>query len=98
MHKNYKKAFTLSEVLITLGVIGVVAAMTIPAVINKYKEHVTVNKVKKFYSMISQAFLMSVKDNGYANEWSVENEQNSITAKQIAGYFKPYLKIIKATF
>ena len=30
----YKKAFTLAEVLITLGVIGVVAAMTLPSVIN----------------------------------------------------------------
>lgn len=31
------EGFTLAEVLITLGIIGVVAAMTIPAVINKYK-------------------------------------------------------------
>ena len=34
---NLKKAFTLAEVLITLGIIGVVAAMTLPTVVNKYK-------------------------------------------------------------
>ena len=40
-----KKAFTLAEVLITLGIIGVVAAMTIPSLINAYRERVTVTKV-----------------------------------------------------
>lgn len=50
-----KKAFTLAEVLITLGIIGVVAAITMPVLINKYQEIVTVTKVKKFYSLMSQA-------------------------------------------
>ena len=40
-------AFTLSEVLITLGIIGIVAAMTLPALIGNYQKHVTVNKLKK---------------------------------------------------
>lgn len=47
--------FTLAEVLITLGVIGVVAAFTVPTLINNYKEKVTVTKVKKFYLTMSQA-------------------------------------------
>ena len=88
-------AFTLAEVLITLGVIGVVSAMTIPVVIKNYQEHVTVNKVKKFYSMISQAFLLSVKDNGYADDWEVGNNRTPTTAIQIAKYIIPYLKIVK---
>ena len=37
---NCKNAFTLAEVLITLGIIGVVAAMTLPAVIQNYRNHV----------------------------------------------------------
>ena len=89
------KAFTLAEVLITLGIIGVVSAMTLPSVINNYKEREIVSKVKKFYSIMNQAFLMSVKDNGYANEWEVVNGQNKTSTRQIAKYFKPYLKIIK---
>ena len=35
---RYKYAFTLAEVLITLGIIGVVAAMTLPALVTKYKD------------------------------------------------------------
>ena len=69
--------------------------MTMPSVIKKYKEQVTVNKVKKFYSMISQAYMLSAKDNGYANEWNVGNGYNTTTANQVATYLKPYLKIIK---
>ncbi len=84
-----RAAFTLAEVLITLGIIGVVATMTIPVLINKYQEQVTVNKVKKFYSMINQALLMSIKDNGYIDEWQYSN------VTEFADYLKPYLKIIK---
>lgn len=90
-----KRAFTLAEVLITLGVIGVVAAMTMPVLIAKYQEHVTVNKVKKFYSMMSQAILMSINNNGYVNEWNVTSNRSPQSAADFAGYIKPYLKIIK---
>ena len=95
-NKNKKsKGFTLAEVLITLGIIGVVAAITMPTLINNYKEKVTVNKVKKFYSMMSQAYLLSVKDNEHADSWNVGNGASSTTATQLASYFKPYLKIQK---
>ena len=49
------RGFTLAEVLITLGIIGVVAAITLPVLIAKYKETVTVAKVKETYSIIAQA-------------------------------------------
>ena len=45
-----KNAFTLAEVLITLGIIGVVAAMTMPSLIASHKEKETVSKLKKVYS------------------------------------------------
>ena len=52
----YKKsAFTLAEVLITLGIIGVVAAMTITTLLAKYQEKQTVTKLKQTYSILSQA-------------------------------------------
>ena len=35
--REKNSAFTLAEVLITLGIIGVVAAMTIPTLISKYQ-------------------------------------------------------------
>lgn len=47
-HHKTKKAFTLAEVLITLGIIGIVAAMTIPALIANYQERVIVSQLKKY--------------------------------------------------
>lgn len=48
-----KKAFTLAETLITLGVIGVVAALTLPTLINSYKKQVTTARLKKFNSIFN---------------------------------------------
>lgn len=48
-------AFTLAEVLITLGIIGIVAVMTIPAIINNSEKQSIVSKVKEAYSIMSQA-------------------------------------------
>lgn len=45
----------MAEVLITLGIIGVVAAMTIPSINAKYKDKELTTRAKKAYSAISQA-------------------------------------------
>ncbi len=50
-----RAAFTLAEVLITLGIIGVVAAMTIPSLITKYKAVVLKSELNTAYSLIGQA-------------------------------------------
>ncbi|MDD3238016.1 MAG: type II secretion system protein [Candidatus Gastranaerophilales bacterium] len=50
-----KKAFTLAEVLITLVIIGVIAAMTIPSLLNNTNKEETKTAVKKAYSALSQA-------------------------------------------
>lgn len=51
-----KRGFTLAEVLITLVIIGIIAAMTIPSLINKTNEQETVVAVKKAYSIFAQAY------------------------------------------
>ena len=51
------KGFTLAEVLITLGVIGVVAAMTMPALVSHYQKKVLETQFKKAYSALSQAMI-----------------------------------------
>lgn len=64
-HFSFKKAaFTLAEVLITLGIIGVVAAMTMPSLIQNYQEKATVTKLKKCYSLVSQAYVSILNDEG----------------------------------
>lgn len=63
-HSLKKAAFTLAEVLITLGIIGVVAAMTMPSLIQNYQEKATVTKLKKCYSLVSQAYVSILNDEG----------------------------------
>ena len=65
-----KKAFTLAEVLITLGIIGVVAAMTLPTVITNVQKKVVENQLKVFNTTINNAFKMShVEHGGNFQDW-----------------------------
>lgn len=57
-----RKGFTLAEVLITLWVIGIVAAMTLPALVAKYKDKVLVNQAKHSYSILSNAMMKTKVD------------------------------------
>ncbi len=68
-----KKGFTLAEVLITLGIIGVVAALTLPSLIQNYREQAIVARVKKFYSVFSQAYAMAVLENGTIDNWGLKD-------------------------
>lgn len=52
-HKK-TRAFTIAEVLITLGIIGIVAAVTIPQLIKNYRHYVLENQFKKAYSIMQQ--------------------------------------------
>lgn len=80
-----KTAFTLAEVLITLGIIGIVAAITIPVLYTNYKKRETASKVKVAYSIFSQAVKLSVEDNGGVGNW---DSDESILGKK---YIIPYL-------
>ena len=60
----FRNGFTLAEVLITLVIIGIIAAMTIPSLMNKTNEQETVVAVKKAYSVINQAYKRVVVENG----------------------------------
>ena len=55
-----KKGFTLAEVLITLGIIGIVAAMTIPMLISKYQKRVIETTLKEDFSIFSQVNKMII--------------------------------------
>jgi len=58
------KGFTLAELFITLGIIGLVAEMTIPALIKSTQDAVLKTTWKKEYSVFSQATMMAISDNG----------------------------------
>ena len=67
LRKGRRVGFTLAEVLITLGVIGVVAALTLPSVVHKYKSEILKNQFKKSYSALSQAVLLAREEVGVTN-------------------------------
>ena len=71
---NDKTAFTLAEVLITLGIIGVVAALTIPSLIANYQEKVYISKARKAYYTLDQAVKHAIAEYGPVYNWPVNHE------------------------
>ena len=63
--KISKSAFTLAEVLITLGIIGVVAAMTMPTLLNSTQGAQYRTAYKKALSVLSQAIVLNVALDDY---------------------------------
>ena len=91
-----KKAFTLTEVLITLGIIGVVTAISMPTLIQTYQKQATCNKLKKMYNNLNNIAQMAVNDNGEMTHWDF-SEQSILNANSnfYKTYFEPYLITIK---
>ena len=87
-----KKGFTLAEVLITLGIIGVVAAMTMPSLIQNHKEKETVVKLKKINSTLQNAYnLMRQEEFG----GTITSMQDFGTNNEFVDTFTKYLKVQK---
>ena len=98
-YRHWCGAFTLAEVLITLGIIGVIAAMTLPALNANYKKHEVETKLKRFYSNMNQAILLSENDNGPKEDWWDNNEISekcngaaSYSEECLQTFFDIYLK------
>lgn len=74
---NYKRnlAFTLAEILLTLGIIGVVAALTIPALMSNIQDYQFQQAWKKEYSTITQAINQVYADEGVS--WNKVNYPNT---------------------
>ena len=99
--------FTLAETLITLAIIGIVASLTMPSLIQSYKKQEASARLKKFYSMMSQAILLSENNNGPISDWnkpffkdSDNNdlepiENNTIVVNYFNSFIKPYIKYTK---
>lgn len=107
MAKIKHNAFTLAEVLITLAIIGVVAALTLPSLTQYYKKCAASTALRKFYSAMSQAILLSQVDNGDPEHWdftsTVKNSDgttdyettNTNTYKFLSTYILPYIRYDK---
>ncbi len=86
--------FTLAEVLVTLGIIGIVAALTIPILLNKYQHTVNIVKWRKAYSQFNQIALKMSEDYEVSTFEQVlatentENNKNDAAIKLFSKYFK----------
>ena len=90
-----KAAFTLAEVLITLGIIGVVAAMTLPTVISNVQKKVVENQLKVFNTTINNAFRMAqVEHGGKFDDWipSYHSFSYAEMREWLGKYLFPYIK------
>lgn len=85
-----RRAFTLAEVLITLGIIGVVAAMTIPNLIAEHQKRATVTKLQKAISVINQAYRLSYEENG---DLTAEEAKTLGAEEYFKKYWEPYIKV-----
>lgn len=85
-----REAFTLAEVLITLGIIGVVAALTIPTLVNNYRKKQFETGLKKEYSVLLQALDMYKQD----NETPLKKEDTDQSSGEFKNKIQPYLKIL----
>ena len=91
-------AFTLAEVLITLGVIGVVAALTIPTLISQHQKKVYVTQFEKAYNTITNAFRLmqaetgsdNLDDNDFITALTVNSSSNEAEVTRLA---KKYFNI-----
>ena len=86
-------AFTLAEVLITLGVIGVVAALTLPSLIQNNIEKQRVSQLKKAYSALSQAYSMVLSESGNPTMWNLMGRWDESSHYILADNMRKYLKL-----
>ncbi len=86
--------FTLAETLITLGIIGVVAAMTLPVLHSKYEKMIIESGLKKTYSDLYNLIKRSEVDNGSYENWDYTlSYENGGTNKFVEKYFAPYINL-----
>ncbi|DAB20413.1 TPA: hypothetical protein CPT81_06775, partial [Candidatus Gastranaerophilales bacterium HUM_20] len=89
-HCQRRFGFTLAEVLVTLGIIGVVSAMTVPSLMQNYQRQSYVVQLHKVYNELSQALLRYQTDKNAVN--ITEAGLNSTAAVQ--SFIENYMKVV----
>ena len=91
---DIKKGFTLSEVLVTVGIIGVVAALTMPTLVNNHQRKVYVTQLHKVYTELSQAAIRAASDN---NAISLDETRfNSNNANGTINFLNTYFNVVQS--
>lgn len=95
---NKKFAFTLTEVLVTLSIIGVVSALTVPTLMNQYQRKIQATQIRKFANELDQGFEMQIIEEGKTklsatNMWKKVATKGDLT--DLRAFFNTRFKIIK---
>lgn len=106
MNKD-KNAFTLAEVLITLGIIGIVSALTLPTLMSNCRKYVIETQLKEFYSIMNQALKRAEYDYDDMDGWTwphqtkvdITNgnkivEANNSDYEWFQKYLQPYKQVL----
>lgn len=85
----------MAEVLITLAIIGIVSALTIPNLIFSYKKQLIETRLKDTYSLLNNALKMAEAEHGPFNTWDLSGADagRDLSGEKLWSYLKPYLKI-----
>lgn len=104
---KFRHAFTLSEVLITIGIIGIVAAITIPSLVTSFQKRMTVNKLKASYSKLVQTLEAASEDYGPVSDWQYDLNDSAYDSPKFEDKYRnslrgiiqqriiPYAKVIE---
>lgn len=84
-------AFTLAEVLVTLGIIGVVSAMTVPTLMQNYQRKSYVTQLHKVYNELQQAFIQEITERNAINL----KEAGLTSDASIVNFMKKRFKVVQ---
>ena len=83
-------AFTLAEVLVTLGIIGVVSALTVPTLMRNHQKRVLTTQLHKVYNEFSQAFTSEI-----AARHAVDLVEARVGSRGAETFLKNHFKVVK---
>lgn len=96
-YKGFRHGFTLAEVLITLGIIGVVAAITIPSLISKIGKRQLESQIKTSYATIAQT-MRAAESDGVDFDMQIQDKNVDSMKEWFNTYMSPYLKTEKVCY
>jgi len=96
--RRNSKAFTLAEVLITLAIIGIIAAITIPSIVANHQKRALETQFAKAYRTLSQVVNLAVAEHGGIETWDW-HENKTYTKEEmdalVKKYFLPHLNVVR---
>ena len=91
-----KRGFTLSEVLITIGIVGVIAVLVLPMAISNYQKRVYLTRIKYAYTVLSNAYISAQHELGDPSSWDWGEDNSGENLKRVLQtYILPYMNVME---